>query len=150
MPTVKCTIRWDDAIQAYAISTPFNPNFVSAIKALIPASDRAWDERSMVWTFTEPYLAAMTTLAKQLWPAPGEVVVVNKQQSQKRVTAPMAMQGTATCALEFLRILGFDAVQKAYRTAALECHPDKVKDGGDRMAQVNSMWDRIKKEVFNK
>ena len=147
---VKCKIWWDDSVQAYSVSTPFNQNFVAAIKVIVPVSERGFNPVSKVWTFTEQYLPAMETLAKQCWPGSGEVVVINKQTSQKKVSAPMATQGSAACALEFLKILGFDAVQKGYRAAALEFHSDRNGGGDERMAQVNSLWDRIKKEVFQK
>ena len=148
--SVKCKIWWDDTVQAYSVSVPYNANFVAAIKALVPVSERGFNEVSKVWTFTEPYLAAMETLARQLWHQPGEVVVVTKANTRKATTAPMATQGAAPCALEFLRILGFEAVRSAYRAAAVQFHPDKDAANGERMAQINSLWDRIQKEVFGK
>ena len=148
-PNVKCKIWWDDNVQAYAISTPYNPDFVSAIKAIIPSSERGFSEVSKVWTFTEPYLAAMQKLAEQLWPSAGEVIVISRAQAQKKTTVPMSMRGSGDVSLAFIQASGFDAAQKAYRVATRQFHPDLIKDGGEQMAQINSLWDRIKKEVFD-
>lgn len=148
MSRTRCSIWWDTAIQAYRISVPFNSKFVDAIKALVPASDRAFDPSTKIWTFTERFLSPIQNLAETVWSKP-EVTVITREASE-RALGSTAQKGTLdTAILSFFKLLTFDAANKAYRAAAMELHPDR---GGDmsKMSQLNAAWERIQREHYGK
>lgn len=154
MPTIRVKIWWDPGIQAYRISTPFNPRFVETIKHLVPASDRACDMQTKIWTFTERFLVPMQSLCESIW-GKGEIAVITRQQvetqanqqSQRSVTTTSS--ALANSAMEFLALLPYESAKKAYLHAALALHPDR---GGDteRMSKINSLWSILEKEVWKK
>lgn len=46
----------------YKVITPYNPHFVNDLKATVPASDRAYDPDSHVWTISAQYSDAVVRL----------------------------------------------------------------------------------------
>jgi hypothetical protein len=163
MPQIK--IWWDVSVSAYRVATPYNKQFVDLIKSLIPGSDRAYDPTSKMWTVTEKYLGPLQLLCENVWKTKADVVT--KQEAEKAQGASSQSSGSGSAnggrgqeitlntnsidlaLARFMKIMPYDALQKAYRLAALELHPDA---GGDmaKMAELNSLWTRIKKEHFKK
>jgi len=140
-------IWWDTSVSAYRIATPYSVEFVTAIKALIPASDRAFDPTTKVWTFTERFFDPMRLLCEKVY-GKHNVVAVTRQQAQSAQAPASITKSTASqLAVDFLTLVGFDAAQAAYRRAATVLHPDH---GGDMeaMTKLNAVWDRLQKEVF--
>ena len=149
-PRRHSTIRiwWDSTLQGYCITSPYAAPFVDAIKSLIPSSDRIFFQDQRMWCFSEKYLAAIISLCEAIW-GKGSVVTITKAQSRQTTSsAPMAKASLAEVATDFLRVLPYEAAQKAYRHAAMMLHPDR---GGDmtRMTQLNTTWERIRKEIYN-
>ena len=143
----KVKIWWDTQTDSYNISTPYEQQFVDTIKALIPHSDRAYNPSSKVWTFTEKYLTPVENMCKKIW-GDGAVTTINKQRTQQASASP-AVRGAPidSILVDFMKLMPFEAVSKAYRHAALMFHPDR---GGDmeKMTKINSLWTRIKEEVY--
>lgn len=147
--TQNVRIWWDPAVQAYRLTSPFNNELVNAIKGFIPISARSYDSPSKIWTFTEQYYQPLIDLLTKLGIKP---VALSRQQvetaQQSSPNGAVKGKPLPDLTLEFIRNMGFDAVQKAYRHAAMINHPDR---GGDmaKMSEINAAWERLQKEVFN-
>jgi hypothetical protein len=144
-----CRIWWDASIQAYRLTSPFNKDLVEAFKTLVPASDRAFDPQTKIWTFTERWLSPTSTLIETLMRAKPQVVTraQAEQASQGSPAGPQRQLPLDTVIVQFVKLMPFEACQKAYRQAALLMHPDR---GGDmaKMQSLNTAWDRIQKELY--
>jgi hypothetical protein len=102
-----------------------------------------------VWTFVERQLDPLLKLFKLMGIAPVVITRAQTEQaSQSTPKGPQRGQPIAEIALEFMRVAGPDAMQKAYRAAALALHPDR---GGskDAMSSLNAAWDRLQKELYH-
>lgn len=156
--SARCKIWWDDSVvQAYAIECAFNKSFIEAIKQLIPAGKRAFNPKTKVWTFDELFFDEVRDLAKAVWPKAGEVLIVTKAQTksaaqQAATSNPNTVRSVISEAdkalYDFARLLTPEALQAAYRKAALDLHPDRNAIDGSRMAMLNEVWSRVKKEVL--
>jgi hypothetical protein len=145
---VKCKIWWDPEVQSYHVSTPYNQNFVAAIKQLIPATFRHFDDQAKIWVFAEQYYKPVKHLAEKIWAQPGEVNCIDRATVEAAQTpVHVEKKPIADVCEAFVRVLPFDAALSAYRKAATLLHPDK---GGDmeKMAQLNMLWNRLQKEVY--
>src|SRR5437016_2293402 len=126
---VACRIWWDQAIMAYRISTPYSQEFIEALKATVPSSDRAFDSATKIWTFSEKYFDFVTKLANMVWKNPGEVVIITRAQAQQATSPSVVAKATLDSVLvQFMKLLPPSAATAAYRKAAFELHPDR---GGD-------------------
>jgi len=133
---------------AYRISVPYSQEFVEALKATIPSSDRARDNAANLWTFSEKYFDFVTNLANMVWKNPGEVVIITREQAQQATAPAVVARATLDSVLvQFMKLLPPSAAQAAYRRAAFELHPDR---GGDmsKMSALNALWSRISEELY--
>lgn len=146
----KCKIWYDTDVSAYRFSCSYSRNFIEAIKALIPASDRAYDDQTKIWLFSERYFVPVSNLAKRVYGA-NYVSIMTRQQAeannQKSIARGVVGKIEDTFVV-FVKLLPFGAAAKAYRQAAVEMHPDR---GGnpEQMARLNEVWSRIKKEHYH-
>jgi len=154
----KCSIIWDPKVSAYKLHMPFNSQIVNFLKSQIPHSDRKWDPDIKQWTFTEQYFDGTKQLCELCFGAQEVACVTKEQYEQAQAKAnrqPISMKSSPigeTC-YTFLTEVGYDAAKQAYRKAALMYHPDLIKDTPElknKMAQINTLWTRIEKEVFKK
>ena len=151
MANKSCRIWWDPTVSAYRISAPYNKNFVGAIKTLVPASDRAFDNVTKFWTFTEAYFGPIIELAAHVWSSSEIDIKTRKEVEAHHQQTRHAISGTATpiegMMIEFVRLMPFEAMAVAYKKAAVQMHPDR---GGDavQMARLNKTWTRLKKEHY--
>jgi len=148
MPQPKVRIWWDRDLQGYYVETPYSRAFVEGLKLVVPASDRGWDPASKIWTITERFFPAIKVAAERIFP--GQVNILTREQAEK-ATAPSAVKIKTLneVLLDFVLLLPNDALQKAYRVAAMTLHPDR---GGDmeKMSRLNALWQRIEMERINK
>jgi hypothetical protein len=151
--SVKCRIVWDVKIQAYKVSTPYSQAFVDLIKLAIPVGQRDWKPAERYWIVTEPYGDALKKVAETIWKLTGEVVMESKADAEAEEAKRRAEAAThvhkapiASVLNEFLMLLPNDALVAAYRRAAMELHPDKQGGSPEKMAYLNTLWDRIKVE----
>jgi hypothetical protein len=152
---IKCKIWYDVKIQAYRISTPYSQAFVDFLKIQIPASDRAFDPTSRIWTFNEKYFDPIRFMAEKVWAHSGETHVVDKQHAEAAARSNSTLTRRPEASLnesivEFFRLIPYEAAKAAYRKAALEMHPDRNANDGERMSKLNAVWTRIEKELFTK
>ena len=112
------------------------------------ATGRGWDPASKIWTITERFFPAIKVAAERIFP--GQVNILTREQAEK-ATAPSAVKIKTLneVLLDFVLLLPNDALQKAYRVAAMTLHPDR---GGDmeKMSRLNALWQRIEMERINK
>ena len=76
--------------------------------------------------------------------------ILTREQTEKATSPTIAKSKTLNeVLLDFVLLLPNDALQKAYRSAAMTLHPDR---GGDmeKMARLNALWQRIETERINK
>lgn len=161
----QCRIWWNPTIQAYQLTLPhYNQQFIEALKRLIPASDRDFDTETNFWVISERLFSPVKMLAQAIWHKPEQVEIEDRAtvEAQERAVpqlvsraslvgdcnqflALVGIQFSGTPADNFIKT-SFVACQTAYRKAATQLHPDK---GGDavKMAELNDLWARIKKEV---
>lgn len=147
MPSVK--IWYDDKLDGYVMTSPYRQDLVTALKQLIPATDRKWDPDQKIWMFSERWLTVVETIVKGIWKNPSDVMIITKAQSQKAASPPaIAKSKIEDAAWQFIRVLPYEAAQAAYRKAAFMLHPDR---GGDmeKMSMLNALWDKISKEVYH-
>lgn len=147
----KCSIWWDDSIQAYRARFPYQPAIIEFLKKNIPFSDRSFNDQTKIWTFTESYLDGTVKFLHIAF-GNNEVAVVTREQTEKakqprQSISPSKLTGTDAQLAEFMRLIPYESAKAAYRHAALTLHPDR---GGDmeKMAKVNALWTRIEKEVY--
>lgn len=151
----KVMIYWDVKIQAYQLKmkTDFDriEKVVTFLKQAIPHSDRSWDPNTKTWTFIEKYLDGVDKFCKLVYGAQ-EVAVLNRQavegQSKQSVNPQVMITGIDATLLEFMKLLPYEAAQKAYKAACFVLHPDR---GGNMelMSKLNASWQRIEKEVYH-
>lgn len=153
-PKLQCTITWDSAAEAYSCATPYQPNFIEFIKTRIPGKQRAWDATQKLWFVKEDWLDIIQTLATELWGADAVKVITRKEVEDAERVQVRAQQEAILAALpererafyDFLTALPFEAMQAAYRRAALLLHPDRNPTDGEAMAKLNAAWSKIEKE----
>lgn len=60
--TIQTPVRLEAVSDGLAIHSPYNPAFVAALKAKIPATDRMWDGRRKVWIVSQNHGKALQNL----------------------------------------------------------------------------------------
>jgi hypothetical protein len=151
----KVMIYWDVKIQAYQLKmkTDFDriEKVVSFLKTAIPHTDRSWDPNTKTWTFIEKYLDGVEKLCKVIY-GNSEVAVLTKAsvegQTKNQAVASQTISGTDATLLEFMKLLPYEAAQKAYKAACFVLHPDR---GGnmEAMSKLNASWQKIEREVYH-
>lgn len=157
----KSQLFWDSSIQAYRLKMhgewQKTEKIVEFLKQQIPHSDRNLDvvilpngKKDYTWTFTEKYFDGTVKFLELIF-GKGETAVITRAQVEAAQAPRQAMVSSgspqANMCLEFLKAIPYEAAQKAYREAAIRCHPDR---GGDmeKMSTINSLWTRIQKEIY--
>lgn len=134
MPSAR--IWYDEAFDGYAVSSPYNADFVNWIKFNIPREDRRYDGVAKVWTVAGKHKDKIVAQCRLRF---GTVDVTEKFET----AAPAGPSLPPGDLAELLRLLGPEAVAKAIRHATLIHHPDR---GGDTntMARINELWGKVK------
>jgi hypothetical protein len=157
-------IEWDIDIQAYKIYTPHDAKFVEALKQLIPYSDRSWNEQGRYWIITERFMEPVKMTAEMKWGV--KATVKDKETVEKEHAAREAQRkrleeearrrmGIATLSpiektiVDFVNMLPYEAMKKAYQHGALQLHPDR---GGDpaKMSEYNAKWQEIERVFYQR
>lgn len=149
-PVTNVRVWWDPTILAYRVASPYNKDLVETLKKHIPYSDRSFDEVTKTWIIVERQLTPLQGLFTLLGIKPSlltrQQVEAAAQQSQS--AGAQRGQPLDAIALQFVKLVPMQAMQKAYRLAALELHPDRNQGDGSRMASLNAAWERLQKEVY--
>ena len=158
----KAQLFWDSTIQAYRLKMQGEwsktEKIVEFLKKQIPHSDRNLDvkedpsthKKDYTWTFTEKYFDGTVKFLELVF-GKTEIAIITRQQVEAAQAPRSAMISNsspqATMCFEFLKAIPYEAAQKAYREAAIRCHPDR---GGnmEQMSTINALWTRIQKEIY--
>ena len=158
---VKCMIYWDVKIQAYQLKMKGDWNrtekVVAFLKQAIPHSDRKLDvvesngKKEYTWTFIEKYLDGVQKFCVLIYGQQEVACLLRSQvetQANNQQVVTQRITGIDSVLLEFVKLLPYEAAQKAYKAACLVLHPDR---GGnmEAMSKLNASWQRIEKEVYN-
>lgn len=121
------------------IHTPFDRQFIDALKNAIPRDYRVWDQGGKVWKVDINYLEDLIAVAEIFF----EVSLVQEEEPQARQLSPGSGQDSPYH--DLFQSLPTEALIRAYKAAIPHIHPDR---GGSEeiMKKVNVAWDRIKKE----
>jgi hypothetical protein len=120
------------------VRTPYDKDFVAALKNRLPYGARKWDGDQKVWQVDPSYDTELMAVLETYFE---EVNVIEQEQPQ--IVAALDTGADPYAAL--LRFASDETLKKCYRMVALDVHPDR---GGssDSMTQANMAWDAIKKE----
>lgn len=149
----KCMIYWDTKIQAYQLTMKGEfgkiEKTVQFLKGAIPHSDRNWDPTSKTWTFTEKYLDGVSKFCILIFGAQ-EVATLTRDKVEGQDKAVSNTNGYSqldSAMLVFMKLLPYEAAQRAYKMAAMNLHPDR---GGDMesMTRLNQAWSKLEKELY--
>lgn len=148
--TTAVKIWWDVEIGAYRLSSSYNEALVKLLQEHIPISDRQFNERSRIWTFSEKWLTPIEALFKQFLNITPNITTRTQAEAHasKKPSSSTSNSPIEAMTIEFVRLVPYGDAQRAYRAAQLIHHPDR---GGDaaKAARLNVAWERIKKEIYN-
>jgi len=115
------------------IRTPYDPEFVSAIKSAFHYADRRWDGDDKVWAVHRAQLPLLRKLLHRFY-----------DQVEELGTLDPPMMAAAPCLYgDLLRHLPNDVLHKVYKTIVMEVHPDRRGGDLELCKQVNVAWDRL-------
>src|SRR6266853_1507157 len=104
------------------MAVPFSPSFNEIFKNLIPHSDRDWNKDAKTWTITERYFDATKSLVQKMF---GSAVIIDRATSEKASQpAPVKTAPIDAVFTQFVKLLPYEAMRKAYLHAANMLHPD--------------------------
>jgi hypothetical protein len=115
--------------------TPFNRDFVEALKEGIDRSCRKWDGVEKVWKVDVDEMDNLEVICKLYFK---EVIFIEVDQ-------PQAVSSGGGCYADLICDLPDDALKRVFRLVALSMHPDQ--GGTDTgMSKVNDAWHAIQKQ----
>lgn len=125
------------------LSFPYSAALIARIKAEVPASCRAFDPKTKVWTVREPFLMAAVALIYDAYPDVVIDDVARAQSSWQSSGKRSAHTDPDYSALHLLPTAPLPLVDAAYKCLARLHHPDA---GGDTsaMQQLNAARDAIR------
>lgn len=140
---VRAEVFYDQATNRIGIRTPYNPEFITELKAFISPGARTWDGPTKTWYANTSYLDTVERLIHKYFP-------------DATVTGPAAFEAPedaeGDCYSRLLKPLPDHALKSVYRAIVSSCHPDKGKEYGidpakltEIMTTVNVIWTEIKK-----
>jgi hypothetical protein len=171
-PSSNCRIWWDPTVSAYRLTVPYRPDFPPLFKALIPFGDYSWDSSAKVWTFLEKYyeptkgvvnkmFGSVTAISRTDWETANSASQTSSSGANGSAGAKapnagyipplnVATLGADSVLVQFVRMLPYEALKKAYLHGAMMYHPDRPDGDAAKQMQLNLLWQRIEKEVYKK
>ena len=148
----KCVIFWDVKVQAYQLTMKGDfgkiEKTVQFLKQAIPHSDRNWEPTTKTWTFTEKYLDGVQKFCILIFGSQEVATLTrDKVEGQAKAIASNGYNPLDSAMLVFMKLLPYEAAQRAYKMAAMNLHPDR---GGDMesMTKLNQAWSKLEKELY--
>jgi hypothetical protein len=116
--------------------TPYNPDFVTALKFHIDRGSRKWDSVEKVWKVDVDQMDLLETICNKHYK---EVLFIEVEQTTVVAT------GAASPYHDMIIGLPDDALKRVYRLCVLSLHPDQ---GGtnESINKVMDAWHLIEKE----
>lgn len=131
---IKVATVWiDPESRKIALRTPYDPEFIDALKKAIPWQCREWKKEKKVWLVDIASKGALEELLLDAGYMINDGTLPTEEAPAHNGASPYH---------DLIAKLPFAVLKKVYRVIALECHPDR---GGDTklMVQVNAAWERI-------
>lgn len=146
---MKVRIWWDTRIQGYRLECPYNKSFVEGALKIIPAAQRGFDPETKFWMFEEKWLSPIQIAAERIFGKSSVNILTKEKVEAASQPSSVIRKSLDEILLDFMKLLPYEAAQKAYKTAALSYHPDRIGGSMDKMSLLNSLWQRIEKELYN-
>jgi DnaJ domain len=127
----------------YALESPYNADFVEALKAYVPYRQRRWVPDDKKWWFQSDVIATVEYLCDRYYGSYVHVGRAGKEEKSHQNTRTPNAQPDAYATLHLLPSAPSEVVTAAYRALAKKFHPDH---GGDdeRMKQINLAYERLR------
>lgn len=138
MPRVTAArIWWDEATGTYAVATPWNDDFVQWFK-LLSRQDKSWNPEEKLWYISPQVMDEVKAKVEHIF---GSCHFTGRSNGV-RASASLPTDTFS----KFAKLVGVEAMTKAYRAAAVQFHSDL---GGDdkKMAELNQLWADIKESL---
>lgn len=128
------------------LSTPYEADFVDALKATIPSRARKWDGEHKVWTVTHAYIAEAVRLLNQYFTVVDlREEKTKEQREQEQQQERERRYGNSSYAVLHLQPTAPpELIHSAWRCLAKLYHPDL---GGDltMMQKINRAYEELKR-----
>lgn len=165
----KCIITIEDNVAS--IKCKYDADFVETLKDTIPHKYRKWDGDKKIWRIEKTYIDDLINIANEYF---SEVIVdewiegksktktktketdgtdwkklaLSLQSDVERLKDLLFKQNNSgSSSSEWDRIKQFmtkSAYKDLYRVLAKQHHPDVTKDNGERMKQINAIFEKYK------
>jgi hypothetical protein len=161
----KADLHWDNIAGCYKLSFTYNPDVVTFIKGLIPASDRDYDPSTKEWYVKEKYkLPILAVLEQTIGKYNINIVEKPSEDYAKKFNTGASNVGESLpvddCLLIFSKHTSVSTdkaskftlaeAQKVYRLTAMKLHPDRNPNGAVLMSELNEAWAVLKEKYFKK
>jgi hypothetical protein len=162
----KADLHWDNIAGCYKLKlSSYNPDVVTFIKGLIPASDRDFDYETKEWYVKEKYkLPILAVLEQTIGKYNINIVEKPSEDYAKKFNTGASNVGESLpvddCLLIFSKHTSVSTdkaskftlaeAQKVYRLTAMKLHPDRNPNGAVLMSELNEAWAVLKEKYFKK
>ncbi len=140
--TARITYRFDGAT---VFQVPYDREWVSLVKATVPAESRDWDPARREWAIWPPFGAAVIQLTRATFPdvvGPGP----SHGGGTSREAPPDRNTSDAFVVLHLRETAPVELIEASYRVMARLHHPD-VGGTEAQMKQINAAYDALKERV---
>lgn len=160
----KANLHWDNIAGCYKLSFTYNPDVVTFIKGLIPASDRDYDPSTKEWFVKEKYKLPILAVLEQTI-GKHNITIVDKptEEYTKKFNQGAAVGESlplddcisifskhTSVTQEQAQKFTLAEAQKVYRVTAMKLHPDRNPNGAALMSELNEAWAVLKEKYFKK
>lgn len=159
-----CVLKWDIELQAYTLQCSFSADFIALLKGMIPSAKRSYNEATKTWFFEEEYFTPVRLCVLKFFPYNNTIIdrATEEAHNAKRVadaqkaahqaySTTMMTQSTLTpreaALLKLAKILPLESLERAYKHAATQLHPDVNSTSAVQMAALNAAWTELKKLI---
>jgi hypothetical protein len=133
------SIWWDS--DEYVCRFSFSYELVDFLRGL-PKKDRRFDDEEKTWSFRARHLEAVLDECHRLG------FDVNHQDGAGDVPTSTEPSSNDTL-VNFFRLVPKEAMQAAYKRAAIALHPDRGGNS-ESMKKLNRLWSEIQHEFYGK
>src|SRR6478609_296376 len=134
------------ALNGIYIYAPYNAEFIDALKAIVPAELRLWENDEKRWYVFESYAEKAIAIVKTYWPNLLDNRQARQQERQQRQWKASINVAPANdyAALYVTSDAPAEVIRAAYKALALLHHPD---NGGNltTMQKINGAFTSLKK-----
>ena len=120
--------------------TPYEADFIEALKADIPWRYREWDKEAKAWLVRAPYVERAARVADEWF----DLMRAQTEGAAPPVLTRLAQQYPAHATLEVWPTASQDVIRAAYRALVQRHHPDHNQGAGDaRTKALNLAYEAL-------